>query len=172
MNKFYLGATALVTLAVLAASSSVAMAKGTDDNPAVVVIDQSGSSNDVDAYITNDEFSSVPVTIQGNVVTTQRVPIAESGTWQGAGLHIPTMILHDLIFYIEADNGNQVCSFTMSFVIDQTTQRRLYTRTLTVDESVEFHYEAGIDTSHLRFGTVGSGTACEVNWAAMGFAVE
>jgi hypothetical protein len=127
---------------------------------------------DVPVTILNDSSNPVPVDVQGGVVTTQRVPIAMSGTWQGSGLTIPSMILHDLIFYIEADNGNLDCSFTMSFVINQTTARRLYTRTLTVDNGVEFHYEAGIDTSHLRFGTVGSGTACDVNWAAMGFAVE
>ena len=61
MNKFYLGATTLVSLAVLAASSSVAIAKGGEDNPAVVIIDQSGSSNNVDANITNDSSNPVPV---------------------------------------------------------------------------------------------------------------
>lgn len=61
MNKLYLSAAALVSLVVLATSSSMAIAKGTDDNPAVVIIDQSGSSNNVDANITNDENSPVPV---------------------------------------------------------------------------------------------------------------
>lgn len=64
MNKLYLGAAALVSLVVLATSSGVAMAKGGVDNPAIVVIDQSGSSNDVDANITNDSSNPVPVTVQ------------------------------------------------------------------------------------------------------------
>jgi hypothetical protein len=64
MNKSYLGAAALVSLAVLATSSSVAMAKGTDDKPVVVKIDQSGSNNNVDAKITNNSSNPIPVTVQ------------------------------------------------------------------------------------------------------------
>ena len=41
------------------------MAKGTEDKPAVVIIDQSGSNNNVDANITNDSSNPVPVTVQG-----------------------------------------------------------------------------------------------------------
>ena len=70
MNKLYLGAAALVSLAVLAASSGVAMAKGGEDNPAIVLIDesgntvkidQSGNNNNVDANITNDSSNPIPV---------------------------------------------------------------------------------------------------------------
>lgn len=73
MNKLYLGATALVSAVVLAISSSVAMAKGGTDNPASVLIDesgntvkidQSGNNNNVDANITNDSSNPVPVTVQ------------------------------------------------------------------------------------------------------------
>jgi hypothetical protein len=62
MNKLYLGTAAIVSLVVMVTSSSVAMAKGTSDNPAVVIIDQSDSSNDVDANITNDSSNPIPVT--------------------------------------------------------------------------------------------------------------
>lgn len=74
MKKLYLGAAALVSLAILATSSSVAMAKGGEDNPAVVIIDQSGSSNDVDANITNDSSNPVPV----NVVNTEIEPYQDN----------------------------------------------------------------------------------------------
>ena len=74
MNKLYLGTAALVSLVALAMSSSVAMAKGGDDNPAVVSIDQTGSSNDVDANITNDSSNPVPV----NVVNTEFEPYQNS----------------------------------------------------------------------------------------------
>lgn len=112
----------------------------------------------------------VPVTVQGDVTTTQRVPIAASGTWPGAGLTIPSMILHDIIFYVEEDNDNPNCRFFMGFVLDQFTSRTFQRTTLAENESAQFHYEAGIDTSNLRLGT--SGGFCDINWVAMGFAVE
>jgi hypothetical protein len=75
MNKLYLGAAAIVSLALLAVPSSVAMAKGTADYPANVIIDdsgntvkidQSGNNNNVDAYITNEEDQPIPVTGEVN----------------------------------------------------------------------------------------------------------
>ena len=86
MNKLSLGAAALVSLAVLATSSGVAMAKGGEDNPAIVLIDesgntvkidQSGSNNNVDANITNDSSNPVPVTVQGNFV---EIPFSTKGS--------------------------------------------------------------------------------------------
>ena len=139
MRKFYLGATILVSLAVLATSSGVAMAKGGSNNPAIVIIDESGntvkidqfgSNNNVDANITNDSSTPVPVAVQGDVVTAQRQPVAASGTWQGAGLSIPSMILHDIIFYIEDNLGNPDCRFFMSFTTGQFTSSILHRRTL------------------------------------------
>jgi hypothetical protein len=73
MNKFYLSATALVSLVVFATSSGVAMAKGGDDNPVIVSIDQSGSSNDVDANITNDSSNPVPVTVVNSELVSVQV---------------------------------------------------------------------------------------------------
>jgi hypothetical protein len=78
MNKLYLSAASLVSLVVLATSSSVAMAKGGEENPASVLIDQSGNTvkidqsgnnNNVDANITNDSSNPVPVTVQGGTQT-------------------------------------------------------------------------------------------------------
>ena len=127
---------------------------------------------DVPVTILNDSVNPVPVDVQGGVVTTQRVPIAEFGIWEGAGLSLPRMILHDLIFYIQSNNANPDCSFSMAnYVASRTPSTIFLHQTTLVDfESVEFHYEAGIDTSHLLFGTTGN--PCVVNWAAMGFAVE
>jgi hypothetical protein len=48
MNKLYFGAAALVSLVVLAMSSSVAMAKGGEDNPVTVLIDESGNTVKID----------------------------------------------------------------------------------------------------------------------------
>lgn len=64
MKKLYLHVTTLVSLVILVTSSSAIMAKGTADNPAVISIDQSGSSNNVDANITNDSSNPIPVTVQ------------------------------------------------------------------------------------------------------------
>lgn len=97
-------------------------------------------------------------------------PIAVSGEWTAAGLSIPQMIVHDLIFYVDSDTSPP-CSFSMNFVIDQFTSRTIGRWDLAVTESVELHFEAGIDTSNLRFGTIGSGT-CVRHWAAMGFAAN
>ena len=85
MNKLFLGAAALVSLFVLATPSSEVMAKGGEDNPAIVLldengntvkIDQSGSNNNVDANITNDSSNPIPVTIQGNSV---KIPFSVIG---------------------------------------------------------------------------------------------
>lgn len=114
---------------------------------------------------------NVPVVVQGSVATTQRVPVAASGNWIQAGLSLPSMILHDLIIYYDAEVGEPTtCTAFINFVIDQFSSRALHRVTLDQYESVEFHYEAGIDTSNLRFGT-GFGATCTRNWAAMGFAV-
>lgn len=48
MNKSYLGAAALVSLAILVTSSSEVMAKGGNDNPVSVVIDDSGNTVKID----------------------------------------------------------------------------------------------------------------------------
>jgi len=85
MKKIYMGASALVSLVVLATSSSLAMAKGTEDKPAVVIIDQSGSSNNVDANITNNSSNPVPVvgnvnTSVSNFPTTQDVSVTNTSS--------------------------------------------------------------------------------------------
>lgn len=99
--------------------------------------------------------------------------IAMSGEWTSAGLSIPRMILHDLTFYVASDTSPP-CAFSMSFVLSQTSSRTFRRFNLDVTESVEIHFEAGIDTSNLRFGTIVSpgGGTCVRNWVATGFAAD
>jgi hypothetical protein len=131
------------------------------------------AAQDKDVIVINDSSDPVPVTVQGEVGTTQRLPIAESGTWQGGGLSLPEMIVHDLVFF---NTNYPLCSISINFVIDQFNSRVLNIAAMGLEESVEFHYEAGIDSTNLRFGTVTpvnqDPNACIINWAAMGFAVE
>ena len=73
----------LIAPVILATSSNVAIAKGNEDNPAIVVIDQTGSNNDVDAKITNDSSNPVPITgdIEANVtgnVSVTNLPLDET----------------------------------------------------------------------------------------------
>jgi len=99
------------------------------------------------------------------------VPIAASGEWDFAGMIIsPRMILHDLIFYVESDNAPP-CQFTMNYVLSQIESRTIREFSLYLGQSVELHFGAGIDTSNLRFGTIGGGT-CVRHWMATGFAVQ
>jgi hypothetical protein len=78
MSKFYLGVTALVSLVVLATSSSVALAKGGLDNPATVLIDESGntvkidpSGSSIEPYRLNDNpgFNALRVSCSSGVNT-------------------------------------------------------------------------------------------------------
>lgn len=128
---------------------------------------------DKEVTVINEVTDPVPVAIQGEVVNVARQPIAESGEWQGAGLHLPPMIVHDLIFY---NSNYSECRFSMNFVLGQFSSRTLKRVTLEIYESVEFHYEAGIDSENLRFGTItpvnGDPNACIIHWAAMGFDAE
>ena len=109
---------------------------------------------------------SVQVTAAGN-----GAPIAVSGEWDFAGMTIlPRMILHDIVFYVSSDDSPP-CVFTMNYVIDTVQSRTIRQFSLSVDQSAELHFEAGIDSDNLRFGTIGGGT-CVRHWLAMGFAVE
>ena len=153
-----------------AAATLAAPPPGIDGNVTVVNDEAHAVPVAVQGDIPVTVQGDVPVNVQGDVTTTQRVPIAASGTWLGAGLTFPSMILHDVIFYVEEDNGNPNCRFFMGFVLDQFTSRTFQQTTLEENESVQFHYEAGIDSANLRLGT--SGAFCDINWVAMGFAVE
>lgn len=109
---------------------------------------------------------SVQATAAGSVT-----PIAASGVWTSAGLVIsPRMILHDLVFNVDSDTSPP-CDFAMSYVLDQINSRTFRRFSLGTSGSVELHYEAGIDTANLRFGTIGGG-ACVRHWVAMGFPVD
>jgi hypothetical protein len=101
-----------------------------------------------------------------------RTPIAVSGVWTSAGLAIfpSTMIIHDLIFFVNSDTSPP-CQFTMNYVIDNTLSRTIRQFSLFIGQSAELHFEAGIQARELRFGTIGGGT-CVRNWLAMGFAVD
>jgi hypothetical protein len=114
-----------------------------------------------DVQVVNGDQQEVPVAVS------REAPIAVSGAWTSAGLAIPPMIVHDIIFYVENDNGNATCQFSMNFVIDNVSSRTLRRFTLVEGGSIELHYEAGIDATHLRFGTIGS--ACLRNYVFMGF---
>ena len=95
-----------------------------------------------------------------------RPPIAASGQWTSAGMTLPRMILHNLIFYVNSDT-NPPCSFTMNFVLSQSTSRTTRRFDLAVGDSTQVRFEAGIDTRDLRFGTIGGGT-CVRHWMALG----
>ncbi|MEZ4334970.1 MAG: hypothetical protein R3F35_24695 [Myxococcota bacterium] len=114
-----------------------------------------------DVQVVNGSQQEVPVAVS------REAPIAFSGEWAASGLVFPSMIAHDIIFYAANDNGNANCQFSMNFVINQITSRTIRRFTLVEGGSVELHYEAGIDTSHLRFGTIGS--ACLRHYVVMGF---
>ena len=70
MNKLYMSAAALVSLVVLATSSSVAMAKGGVDNPASVLIDESGNTVKIDQSGSNP----LEVTVIGTVAPAVKIP--------------------------------------------------------------------------------------------------
>ena len=93
-------------------------------------------------------------------------PITQSGTWTRGGFNISRMILHDLIFFVDSDT-NPPCSFSVNFVLSEVSSRTIRRFDLAVGASAQLHFEAGIDTNDLRFGTIGLGT-CVRNWAAMG----
>lgn len=133
-----------LTLSLLCVSS-VASIAATAENPRVVVI---------------------PLSTSG---TTQTL-VSASGEWSVAGLTLPAMILHDLIFYVGSLGGNASCGFTMNFVINQTESRTLRQFNMELYESVELHFEAGVHTNDLRFGTMTSG--CIRNWSAFGYEAQ
>lgn len=113
------------------------------------------------------------VNVQGVVNTSQRLPIAVSGDWDNVGGQsiFESMIIHDLIFF----NADAVsCTISIAYVINVSESRSLYYVTLIPGYSRDFHFEAGIHSSLLRFGRVGLTTdpICSINWAAMGYAVE
>jgi hypothetical protein len=124
-----------------------------------------------EVVVINAPSEPVPVTVEGQ----PRTPISASGEWQGAGLPLPaSTIVHDFIFYAESLGDQPSCRFAMDFVIDNTNSRRLRRFDLAPTESVELHYEAGVDTDDLRFGTVmdaGTSTPCVIHWALFGFDV-
>lgn len=106
MNKLSLSAASLVSLVVMAASSNVAMAKGGEDNPAVVIIDQTGSSNNVDANITNDSSNPVPITGEVTVVNdgTETIRVSNGSHYQFKGYGARTLPNIGLI------DMNNICS--------------------------------------------------------------
>ena len=174
MNKFTHVVPAAIVLGTMAITAPVGAAPPLGLQGDVTV--QNDETNPVPVAVQGDVpvtiEGTVPVTVEGTVTTADRVPIAASGVWTFAGLSLPSMILHDLTIYYDQEVGEPAtCTFFMNFVIDQFNSRPFNRVTLDTFESVEFHYEAGIDTSNLRFGT-GFGTTCTRNWTAMGFALE
>lgn len=127
--------------------------------------------------VVNTESEPVPVTIQGDVAAAQRVPITVSGEWDSGGLTLPSMIVHDIIFYVDQVQVAAECQFTMNYVIDVSTSRRIRLVKLAEGESVQIQFAAGIDSADLRFGTTGfcggcPSDYCSRNWAAVGFPLE
>ena len=98
--------------------------------------------------------------------------ISASGTWKGAGLHLPPMVVQDLFFY--NDNADP-CRFSVGYVIDNQTSRQFFRREVAPGDTAEFHFEAGIDSRELRFGTITAygedPQGCPLEWVAMGYEV-
>ena len=129
-------------------------------------------SEPLDVVVVNESADPVPVTVE-NIAP---IPFSASGEWESAGLSgMPPMIAHDLIFFYDVDNTTNppnTCRFTIHYVTGQFSSRVLHRVELEHNESVEFHYQAGIDTEDLRFGTItpGDGTGnCVRNWAVFGY---
>jgi len=124
-----------------------------------------------------DDATAVKVEVQNTLDLTSpvaiapRVPVSASGEWLAAGqTGIPSNILiHDLFFYVDS-LSSATCSFSMRYVIDNTSSRTIRRWDLAVDETAELHFEAGILSSQLRFGTFGSST-CTRHWMVLGFEV-
>ena len=93
--------------------------------------------------------------------------VSASGEWTAAGMTLPLMILKDLYFYVASDTSPP-CQFSMNYVIDQFTSRTIRRFSLGTDGSVQVNFESGVNTSDLRFGTIGGGT-CVRHWAAFGY---
>ena len=95
-----------------------------------------------------------------------------SGTWIGAGLSLPQMIVHDLYFH---NTNYPECRISVSYAIDQVDSRRFHLTTIPRDETAEFHFTAGIVSDKLRFGTVSGPDQgqkdCIIHWVAMGYEI-
>ncbi len=114
----------------------------------------------------------IPLLGDRTVVQEAQIPVSASGEWSNAGMSLPSMILHDLIFYVDSLGDQSNCRFSMGFAIDQFSSRTIRRFDLGLYESVELHFGAGVNTSDLRFGTISSGgSACIRNYAAFGFAM-
>ena len=93
--------------------------------------------------------------------------VSASGEWTfGGQTGIPSMIIKDLIFYVNSDNLPP-CEFSMNYVINNIQSRTIQQFSLSVGQSVQISLGAGVNSSDLRFGTIGGGT-CVRHWAAFG----
>lgn len=109
----------------------------------------------------------IPLTETVMPAATPETIVSASGEWSAAGLALPPMILKDLYFYVESDTSPP-CEFSMNYVIDQSTSRTIRRFSLNTAGSVQVNFESGVNTSDLRFGTIGGGT-CVRHWAAFGY---
>ena len=166
MSKF--AKSTLLTLAaflLLGFSITVNAKPGNDDAPPT--FDVNVVNTDVPVTILNDSENPVPVDVQGEVATTQRVPITVSGDWDGGGLYIDTpMIIKDVFFYGENVIGLNECGIHFH----DSGDRVFYVAVLGIWESVKFHFEAGISYSDIYFGS--SSDCDQTNYMMMGYSIE
>ncbi len=109
----------------------------------------------------------IPLSTTPLPVATTDTIVSASGQWTfGGQTGIPSLIIKDLIFYVESDS-NPPCEFSMNYVIDQIQSRTIRRFSLLAGQSVQISFGAGVNSADLRFGTIGLGT-CVRNWAVFG----
>lgn len=112
----------------------------------------------------------IPLSTTEMPKATPETLVSASGEWTVAGLIIPSMIIKDLIFYVQSSSS--VCQFSMNYVINNIQSRTIRRFSLSTGGSVQISFGAGVNSSDLRFGTIsGSGGTCIRNWAAFGVAL-